>query len=57
MAATTKRLVDLLPTPDQVTEVPLDQVPMLLAQLGGLQGALLARLVQARGVGVVVARP
>ncbi len=41
------RLEELLTTPERVAEIPLDQVPMLLAKLGGLQGALLARLVQA----------
>lgn len=48
MAGQSHPLEELLSAPERVAEVPLDQVPVLLAQLGGLQGALLARLVQAQ---------
>ena len=41
-------LNDLLTDPERVSEVPLNEVPLLLVQLGGLQGALLARLGQAQ---------
>jgi excisionase family DNA binding protein len=39
------RLQDLLDSPERVREVPLDSVPGLLAQLGGPQVILAARLI------------
>jgi len=39
----------LLSTPEQVSEVPTNQIPGLLARLAGLQGILLARLLAEAG--------
>jgi hypothetical protein len=39
------RLADLLDSPERVREIPIDSIPGLLAQLGGLQGMLSARLI------------
>ena len=43
------RLQDLLDNPGQASEIPVDSIPGMLAQLGGLQVILSARLIDSEG--------